>query len=353
MKIFIIGSESPDNPGTSLKTVLLRRGHNVIVFDLNKHLMGTFKIPRRIFNIPIASLTEYGLRGILGDSFQLANRAAINAIARFMPDLVLTTDITMIAPETVSEVKTRTGAIFVGWFMDAIVNFGRGYFFAAEYDALFFKDKFIVSKLRQTLSANNIFYLPQCCDPELHRPIEIHSSELLKYQCDLTIAGNLYCYRARMLEQFDSYDLKIWGLKQRHVNHKLNQKHTSLAVFGLEKSKAMRAAKIVLNNNHYGEIAGINKRTFEVAGAGAFQLTDGPAVADYFKPGIEIATFDSKNDLKEKVDYFLAKPEERRKIAEAGRIRAHRDHTYEKRWDEIVRVLSIISTDKKLHKIEP
>ena len=35
-----------------------------------------------------------------------------------------------------------------GVFSDHIANFGRGYFFTAEYDGLFFKDRYIVEKLR-------------------------------------------------------------------------------------------------------------------------------------------------------------------------------------------------------------
>ena len=53
----------------------------------------------------------------------------------------------------------------------------------------------------------------------------------------------------------------------------------------------MRAAKVALNTNQYAELGGVNKRSFELGAMGAFHLTDGPRIEEYYEPGVECATF--------------------------------------------------------------
>ena len=103
-------------------------------------------------------------------------------------------------------------------------------------------------------------------------------------------------------------------------------------VTGEQKCRAMRACKIALNTNHYAGIGDVNKRTFELAGIGAFQLTDErQALHDYLTPGVEVATFRGPAELRDQVAYYLTRPAERAAIAEQGQKRAHRDHTFERR----------------------
>src|SRR5271170_827558 len=106
-----------------------------------------------------------------------------------------------------------------------------------------------------------------------------------------------------------------------------------------DKVRAARGATICLNTLHYGEVNGLNCRAFELAGCGGFQIvTRVPALAEHFVPDVEVVTFASVDELVEKIDYYLRNPAEAAEIAERGRARAHRDHTYEHRLKEILRV---------------
>ena len=98
----------------------------------------------------------------------------------------------------------------------------------------------------------------------------------------------------------------------------------------------MRAAAIALNTTHPFELGGVNKRSFELGGAGAFQLTDGPRIEEYYEPGVECATFRGPQDLVDKVRYYLDHPEERAEIARRGLLRAFREHTYQHRLNELM-----------------
>jgi len=117
--------------------------------------------------------------------------------------------------------------------------------------------------------------------------------------------------------------------------------HQGRPVLNEEKARAFLGAKIVLNNLHFGEIWGANVRMFEAAGIGAFQMVDWrPGIAQLFEDGKELVTFRSVADLKRLIDIYLPQAEERRAIGEAGKRRAHAEHTYRHRLDLLLETLS-------------
>ena len=108
-----------------------------------------------------------------------------------------------------------------------------------------------------------------------------------------------------------------------------------------DKARAFLGARIVLNNLYYGEIWGLNVRTFEAAGIGAFQMVDWRLGLDQlFEDGKELISFRGMNDLQEKVDVWLNRSEERLAIANAGKRRAHADHTYRLRLSLLLDTLA-------------
>lgn len=71
-------------------------------------------------------------------------------------------------PVEVAELKRRSRAQVAMWYPDPLSNFGRCLFMNAAYDALFFKDPFIVHRLGDVL-ASPVYYLPECFNPTRHR----------------------------------------------------------------------------------------------------------------------------------------------------------------------------------------
>ena len=88
---------------------------------------------------------------------------------------------------------------------------------------------------------------------------------------------------------------------------------------------------------------GINLRPFEVTGAGAFLLNHSARsdIFRHFKDGEEFVSFNGENDIREKVGYYLNNDVERRRIAKNGFLRTKRDHTYDHRIKEILRVMNL------------
>jgi len=231
--------------------------------------------------------------------------------------------------DEVAAIKRRTGASIAMWFPDHLANFGRAHFMNAAYDALFFKDPYIVHILRGRL-ASPVRYLPECFNPARHR---LPEGEVIgpEYRCDITTAGNAHSWRVALYNQLGRYDVKLWGgpLPLWMPNGPAKAMHQGRSVMNDEKARAFLGAKIVLNNLHYGEIWGVNVRTFEAAGIGAFQIVDWrPAVDQLLDDGKEVVTFRHREDLLPMIDYWLRHDDERAAVARAGKRRAAAEHTY-------------------------
>jgi spore maturation protein CgeB len=267
-------------------------------------------------------------------------RALSDVVERSLLDLVLVCH-DFLWPSEVSEIKRRSGAQVVLWFPDALVNFGRGYFMNADYDALFFKDPYIVYALREVLRIP-MYYLPECFNPKRHRLPE-GEQRRPEYACDIATAGNLHSWRYAFYRHLVDYDVKLWGQPPPLwlPTGTIQSMHQGRLVLNEDKARAFLGAKVVVNNLHYGEIWGVNVRTFEAAGIGAFQMVDWrPGLAQLFEDGKELVSFRGIADLKEKLDFWLPKDEERREIAAAGKRRAHSEHTYRHRLDLLLATLA-------------
>jgi spore maturation protein CgeB len=132
----------------------------------------------------------------------------------------------------------------------------------------------------------------------------------------------------------------MWGAPTDWLVDRLGNRHQRRPVYADEKAKAARAAKICLNTLHYAEIDSLNCRAFEIAGCGGFQLASSvPVLGEHFEPDQELVTFSNIDELIEKARHYLAHPEEALRIARNGQLRAHRDHTYEKRLEQIITLM--------------
>ena len=269
------------------------------------------------------------------------HRVLIRTAQEFGPDLILLTD-GSIPPAVIRELRRVSEAKIAVWFPDHLGNLDRQYLLASDLDAWFFKDPYMARLFREKLEIN-AHYLPEACNPLWHRRVELTAADRRKYQCDLATASNMYYYRARILEIFKDYDLKIWGASYPSwLDSPLRHCYPGVYVTEEEKAKAFNAAKVVLNTMYYGEIEGVNCRLFEAAGCGVFQVADWkPGLAELFEPEREIVTFRTREELKEKVDYYLSQPEERRRIADRAYARSQRDHTYEVRLRKMFETLAL------------
>lgn len=244
-------------------------------------------------------------------------------------------------PREVAELKRRSGAQVAMWFPDSLVNFGRGFFMNAPYDGLFFKDPFILHALGDVLKSP-VHYLPECFNPARHWVREEEIGHDAVYECDITTAGNQHSWRVACYKHLSDYRVKLWGNPAPLwlPVETLAGMYQGRGVYNQDKARAFRGAKIVVNNLLYSEVWGVNVRCFEAAGAGAFQMVDWrPSLQHLFEDGKELITFTSIRDMREKIDYWLPRADERYAIGQASMRRAHAEHTYQHRLKLLLETL--------------
>ena len=94
------------------------------------------------------------------------------------------------------------------------------------------------------------------------------------------------------------------------------------------------------DDSRKGVHTGVPLRCFEIIGCGGLLLSNYQAgFADVFENGHEYVCYESKDDLLNKINYLLAHEDERKEIAQNGYNRLVKDHTYDKRINEMLSTL--------------
>lgn len=89
---------------------------------------------------------------------------------------------------------------------------------------------------------------------------------------------------------------------------------------------------------------GIPLRAMDIMGCGGFLLTNCQAeFLEYFVPDRDCVFYEDRQDLKEKVEFYLKHEDERCRIAENGCKKVREEHTMKKRLEVILRVLGTVS----------
>lgn len=341
MVILIIGKFSQDQFGFHISDSLKDIGHQTIEFDPSVK----YKYSKTVFERRVYQVKALLVNNLVNTSWyrQFRVRRLKYILEKNKIDLTITTH-DFLYPEEVTLIKEKTKSPLVMWFPDAIGYSNKAFFMISDYDKLFFQDPYIVNSLSKQYNKKNVFYLPECCNPKYHRTIELIQDDLNKFGCDITTYGSPHNYRSYFFSQLleYNYEIKIWGnhpsiwLK----NKKLRSLYTGEYVFNESKAKSVLSAKINLNTLVPGGIVGLNARAFEIAGIGGFQMIHWrPGLADLFEDGKEIVSFNNFDELIEKINYYLNRPEERELIAKAGQIRAYKDHTYNKRLETLLKIV--------------
>lgn len=285
-------------------------------------------------------LASHKLAGaLLREPERLFETRLLRFVQQFEPTLILVLLGNQLSPKTVRRLRAVNKATIVCWCQDSMITIGRQYLLGCEYDAVFVKDRYLQDLFSRMIRATPFFYLPEACNPRVHRPFQLTGEDRRTYECDIMIAGTLYYYRQEILRQLSEFDIKIWGLRPDWLLYRLPQPYIGKAVFADDKARAVAGAKICLNNLHYGEVNALNCRAFELAGCGGFQLiTDVPVLSEHFEVGSELVSFTSTSQLVELIRHYLDHPDLAARIARQGQLRAHREHTFENRMTAILKV---------------
>lgn len=208
---------------------------------------------------------------------------------------------------------------------------------------------FVFTNERQAVSEYfhpRVTYLPWCCNPRIHKKINVSSA----YRSDLCFVGMGFPNRVRILNSIAPF-LKGLDVKLIGEWNRWDKLHPDLQDFVLpvvndfrEVLKYYNGAKINLNihrdpvdppsGNSQGVVAtSPNDRAFAIAGCAGFQLVDRfrQDLWDCFREEEEMVGFSDPDDLAQKIEFYLSKPELRILIGDNSQNKAYRNHTYKHR----------------------
>ena len=104
-----------------------------------------------------------------------------------------------------------------------------------------------------------------------------------------------------------------------------------------EMPLVFKQSRINLNISLRSIKSGIPQRAFDIMGSGGFLLSNYQNdFLDYFIPGEDFDFYESKSDLLNKIDYYLANEAERLLIAQNGHDKIAAAHTYRHRVREML-----------------
>ena len=125
------------------------------------------------------------------------------------------------------------------------------------------------------------------------------------------------------------------------INKVINDSRISISYE--DENKLYSSAKICLNyhekennNEHYHQI--LNQRSFKIPSCGGFQIIDNLNYLDKYYSEEEMVSCSNKEEWFEKIDFYLKNEKLREKFSIKAQERTHKDHLYENRISEILKL---------------
>lgn len=275
--------------------------------------------------------------------FALFNRRLRAAASEVRPDLVFITGSNWyVLPATVTHLQRRYGARVV--LNEQHLQVFRPY--QAEclqlFDHVFTQDSGLTSLLAHASPARAVSLLGPACDAQEHRPLALTEGDRAAYGADVGYLGYAYANRLALFEQLTSFRIRLWGVGWDR-SEALRPYFDPRPVHGLKKTKIYNATGVIVNLQSVSyQLDGVTCRPFEVAACGGFCISEARRdLSRFFRIGEEMISFEDATDLKTKIAYYLAHPDEARDLAARARARVLAEHTYEHRARQVINTLRL------------
>ncbi len=289
-----------------------------------------------------ANKTRY--QQLLNALYNFLSETVIARCEACKPDLVFALAQAPLSTDCLERLR-RQGIPTAFWFVEDFRFMDYWKRSAKYYDYFFTIQKDELYRELEKEGIKNYHYLPTAACPDIHRPSELTVEEKNYYGSDISFVGAGYYNRRHFFKGLLDFDFKIWGTDwDMHSALAGCIQRSGARIDTEEIVKIFSAAKININLhsstyhkgvNPFGDF--VNPRMFEIIGCGGFQLVDRRSgLEGMFEENEEIVLFDDLDDLRNKITYYLNNPEERGRIAERGRQRVLREHTYINRMQEML-----------------
>lgn len=274
----------------------------------------------------------------------------LEAVAQQRPDLVLVLDGMDLPVEQIDALRGM-GIRTAIWLTDDPYYTDFTVELVTHYDYVFTLEKNCL-EIYRSLGCAQVHYLPFAAYRGHYRPT-IGRSPISR---DISFIGSAYWNRVNyfreLMPQLMQYNTVFNGIwwdrlpeaplygERIEIGKWMSPQETAAAYSGSKIVINLHRSHIdetVNNNTHLVPAASPNPRTFEIAASGTLQLVDvRDDLAAFYKPGEEIETFCSPQELLDKIQFYLTHEEERRAIVLKAMERTLKEHTYPKRVNQLL-----------------
>ncbi len=269
----------------------------------------------------------------------------------FKPDALFYLKDYRLKPEWLDEARKR-GILLVQWYPDLAIQDWLPPF-VKQADIFFTMAEGLVEEFKKY--NQNVFWVSQGFEPSMFQVEDITPKDREIFTSDLTFVGTLgskqyYLKRRKYLKRVISEDFKFkwWGPRLPRkfstlplLLGRIGRSYGGRFIWGEEFAKVAQLSKIFLAFDAIPEIRkSMSARMYTAVGCGAFYMCEHvEGIEEVLVPGKEIVTFRSEEEMIDQIKYYLAHDEARKKIAETGRKRVLKDHTYKIRIQQILRTI--------------
>jgi spore maturation protein CgeB len=319
MKVLVIGPLYYNFPD-SVAWALNQLGHEVTQYNYRGFPGGQPRWIRKLHKI--------GFRKFERDFIAHWEAGLLALFKDFRPDRCLILNGDWMRPGTLDQIRAA-GCHITLWMIDSVLRMPRIEPKLTHCDEAFSFDHRDDAYVRQKFGIA-CEYCPVGYDPRTYTPAEGVAQDL-----DVTFVGVAVPHRLALLQKLAVF-AKERGIKLAAFGHywderypwkqkRFARRHDPLQDFihnhylaPHDAASMYRRSKICLNI-HIPDHEGVNPRTFEILGAGAFQLTDRkPKLGELLRDGTDLVIYDDFADLCAKIEHFLHADSERQTIAREG-----------------------------------
>lgn len=242
--------------------------------------------------------------------------------------------------EILVELK-KAGVVLGYWFFEDYQVFDYWKSIAPYFDYFFTIQKEPFWEQLRQMGCHNYHYLPAAFNPDLKCPVTQNEPKI-----PVSFVGAPYRNRVHFFNKLHRRDFNIYGDDwNKHFNPAVVVGDRRISEI---ETRDIYQRSLININLHSSTVANglgkgdfVNPRTFELAGLGAFQLTDMRKLLTlHFDLAEEIIALNSWEDMETAIDYFLEHETERCAFAKKAQEKVLSEHTYVHRAAEILSVIS-------------
>lgn len=319
VKVLYVGSMNPSSNSFKRFKALEKLGVQLESIDIEQLLYHSM-------------LTPLYHRYSFGPAVWNLNKIVLRKAKEFYPDIIWVDNKSYLLSKTLVELKEFNKKLhLINVVTDDPNGKYRGHWQLTRRTARYFDWHFVQRPENvadfKSWGSPNVEFCFRSFDPAFHRKISLTGEDLEYFKCNVGFIGTYEVEReefiAFLIEQGIQVQVTGDGWPRGKFWEIIKEHYKGPSVYGDNYIKAINGMDIALHFLRKGNRDQQDSRTFEIPACGTFMIAErSPLHELFFKENIEAVLFDTKQELLEKVRYYLNNPKTREAIAEAGFQRA-------------------------------